>query len=136
MNDTVALLLEWIIKGVILVVILLSGFAYTTLLERKVLAWIQFRVGPNRTGPFGLLQPAADGVKLIFKEELVPTFAYKFAFFLAPVLTVVPAFIIMAVIPWGESVEMFGRMIPLGISNIDVGVLYILSIASACHLMV
>jgi NADH-quinone oxidoreductase subunit H len=130
MNDTTALLLEWIIKGVILVVILLTGFAYTTLLERKLLAWIQFRVGPNRTGPFGLLQPAADGVKLIFKEEFVPAMAYKLAYFMAPVMTAVPAFVIMAVVPWGESVEIFGRMVPLGITNIDVGVLYILSVAS------
>lgn len=124
------IILEWTIKSVILFAILVTGFAYTTFLERRLLARIQVRVGPNRAGPFGFLQPAADGIKLIFKEELIPAAAYKTIFILAPILTVLPALIITAVVPWGGNVELFGRTIPLGITNINVGVLYILSVAS------
>ncbi|HUV92938.1 MAG TPA: NADH-quinone oxidoreductase subunit H, partial [Anaerolineales bacterium] len=74
------LILEWIIKAVLMLLILLIGFAYTTYLERKVLARMQVRYGPNRAGPKGLLQPVADGVKLIFKEELIPAKADKLLF--------------------------------------------------------
>ncbi len=126
----VAFLIEWTIKSVILVVVLLIGFAYLTFYERKALARIQVRIGPNRAGPGGWLQPLADAVKLIFKEELVPGRSYKAIFFLAPIITVVPAFIIMAVIPWGATVTIFGREVPLSVANINIGVLYILAIAS------
>ncbi|HUF37105.1 MAG TPA: NADH-quinone oxidoreductase subunit NuoH [Anaerolineales bacterium] len=125
-----ALVIEWVVKSALLVFILATGFAYTTFYERKLLARIQVRVGPNRVGPGGWLQPAADGLKLIFKEELIPARADKFLFVLAPIITVIPAFIIMAVIPWGTSVTLFGREIPLVIADINVGVLYILSVAS------
>lgn len=125
-----ALILEWTIKSVILVAILVTGFAYTTFLERRLLARIQVRVGPNRAGPFGFLQPAADGIKLIFKEELIPAAAYKTVFILAPILTVLPALVITAVVPWGGNLELFGRTVPLGITNVNVGILYILSVAS------
>lgn len=125
-----ALILEWTIKSVILVAILVTGFAYTTFLERRLLARIQVRVGPNRAGPFGFLQPAADGIKLIFKEELIPAAAYKIVFILAPILTVLPALVITAVVPWGGNLELFGRTVPLGITNVNVGILYILSVAS------
>jgi NADH-quinone oxidoreductase subunit H len=125
-----ALILEWTIKCVILLAILVTGFAYTTFLERRLLARIQVRVGPNRAGPFGFLQPMADGIKLIFKEELIPASAFKTIFILAPIITVIPALVITAVVPWGGNVELFGRTIPLGITNINVGILYILSVAS------
>lgn len=124
------MIFEWIIKSVILVLVLLTGFAYTTYYERRLLARIQVRIGPNRAGPLGLLQPVADGVKLIFKEELIPDNAYKFIFVLAPIITVIPAFVILAVVPWGTNITLFGREIFLGISDINVGVLYILSVAS------
>jgi NADH-quinone oxidoreductase subunit H len=125
-----ALLLEWIIKSVFMIVILLTGFAYLTFYERKALARIQVRIGPNRAGPGGWLQPAADGLKLIFKEELVPAEAYKLMFMLAPVITLVPAWIILAVVPWGDKITLFGREISLSITNSNVGVLYITAIAS------
>jgi len=125
------LILEWIIKGFVLTLILLGGFAYLTLYERRALARIQSRVGPNRAGPFGILQPIADAVKLIFKEELTPAKADKLLFLLAPVITVVPAVVITAVIPWGrDSFTIFGRTITPYIADINVGVLYIMSIAS------
>ena len=125
------LILEWIIKGFVLTLILLGGFAYLTLYERRALARIQARIGPNRAGPFGILQPIADAVKLIFKEELTPALADKLLFLLAPVLTVVPAVVITAVVPWGkQSFSLFGRDITPYIADINVGVLYIMSIAS------
>jgi len=125
------LILEWIIKGFVLTLILLGGFAYLTLYERRALARIQSRIGPNRAGPFGILQPIADAVKLIFKEELTPAKADKLLFLLAPVITVVPAVVITAVIPWGrDSFTLFGRTITPYIADINVGVLYIMSIAS------
>ncbi len=122
--------LEWFIKALILIFALLGGFAYLTFYERRALARIQTRIGPNRAGPFGLLQPIADAVKLIFKEELTPAKAYKFVFFLAPILTVVPSIIIAAVIPWGTSINLFGREIKLYLADINVGVLYFTAIAS------
>jgi NADH-quinone oxidoreductase subunit H len=124
------LLLEWVVKSAILLAILLTGFAYTTLYERKLAARIQIRIGPNRVGPRGLLQPLADAIKLIFKEELIPASAYKVVFLLAPVLTALPALVILAVVPWGSSIELFGRTISLGIADINLAVLYILSVAS------
>jgi len=126
-----ALLLEWVIKSAVIIMIILGGFAYLTLFERRVLARMQTRIGPNRAGPWGLLQPVADGIKLIFNEELIPAQADRVLFILAPVITVVPALIILAVIPLGPEVTLFGRSYYLGLaSNINVGVLYILAVAS------
>ena len=125
-----ALVLEWVIKSFILVMVLLTGFAYLTWYERKLLSRMQVRYGPNRAGKFGLLQPIADAVKLIFKEELTPNEVEKVLFILAPIVTVVPAVVITATVPWGPSIEVFGRTINLYIANIDVGVLYVTAIAS------
>jgi NADH-quinone oxidoreductase subunit H len=125
-----ALILEWIIKSLILILGLTVGFAYVTLYERRFLARIQSRIGPNRAGKFGLLQPVADAVKLIFKEELIPTNADKFIFILAPVITVIPALIVLAVIPLGEPIRLFGRQIALYISDVNVGVVYIMAVTS------
>jgi NADH-quinone oxidoreductase subunit H len=125
-----ALILEWVIKSIILLVVMLTGFAYLTFYERRALARIQVRIGPNRAGPGGWLQPVADGIKLIFKEELIPAQAYKIIFMLAPIITVVPALVILGVVPWGDTVTIFGREITLYLTNINVGVLYIMSVAS------
>lgn len=122
--------LEWVLKGFILCLILLGGFAYLTLYERRALARMQVRVGPNRAGPQGVLQPIADAVKLIFKEEFTPAKVYKVVFILAPVLTVVPSLIIGAVIPLGTSFNLFGREINLYVADLNVGILYVMSIAS------
>jgi len=122
--------LEWVVKSLIVIFALLTGFAYLTLYERRALARIQTRIGPNRAGPQGLLQPIADAVKLIFKEELTPSKADRIMFFWAPVITLVPSIIIAAVIPWGTSFTAFGRTITLYVADINVGVLYLMSIAS------
>ena len=127
---TLALVIEWIIKAIVLILVLLTGFAYLTLYERKALARIQMRVGPNRAGPWGILQPIADAVKLIFKEELMPARADKLLFFLAPIVTLVPALVITAVVPWGPDLHVFGYTITLYIADVNVGVLYIMSVAS------
>jgi len=122
--------LEWFLKGLIMCLLLLTGFIVLTWYERRALARIQTRIGPNRAGPFGLLQPFADAIKLVFKEEYTPRGVYKVIFILAPVLTVVPSLIIAAVIPLGPSFELFGRTINLYVADLNVGVLYLMSIAS------
>ncbi len=103
---------------------------YTTYAERKVAAVIQDRYGPNRAGPFGLLQPVADGMKLFFKEEIIPSNANKFLFILGPSLAMITAMLTGAVIPWGDKVELFGRTIELQIADINIGVLYVFGVVS------
>lgn len=124
------LILEWIVKSVIILLFCVTGFAYLTFYERRALARIQVRIGPNRAGPKGWFQPVADGIKLIFKEEVIPGQAYKIVFLLAPIITVFPALVILAVIPWGTEITVFGREISLYLTDINVGVLYLISIAS------
>ncbi|MBN2554853.1 MAG: NADH-quinone oxidoreductase subunit NuoH [Anaerolineales bacterium] len=124
---TIALLLEWVIKSIIIIVIILGGFAYLTLFERRTLAFMQSRIGPNRAGPWGLLQPVADGIKLIFKEELIPAQADKILFVIAPVITVVPALILLAVIPFGPRIGQYDLGLAAGV---NIGVLYIMAVSS------
>ena len=119
-----------VLKVGVLFVGLLTAIAYTTYLERKVVALIQNRVGPNMTGPFGLLQPVADAIKLIFKEEVIPDKANKFFYSFAPMLSFTTACMAIAVIPVGSSFELFGRRIDLLISDINVGILFIFAATS------
>ncbi len=130
MSTVTSIVIEAFIKSALMVFVLATAFAYLTLAERKIAAFIQVRKGPNRVGPWGLLQPAADGIKLLFKEEIVPAGADKMLFFLAPILTMIPAIVIMAVVPIGPDIELFGRVVHLSISDLNVGLLYILSVAS------
>ena len=124
------LIIEWVIKAIVILLFCVTGFAYLTFYERRALARIQVRIGPNRAGPSGWFQPVADGIKLIFKEEVIPARAYKVLFVLAPMITVFPALVILAVIPWGSAITVFGRTIPLYLTDISVGVLYLVAIAS------
>ncbi len=124
------LILEWIVKAIVILLFCVTGFAYVTFFERRALARMQVRIGPNRAGPSGWLQPVADGIKLIFKEELIPSQANKVVFILAPIITVFPALVILAVIPWGANITVFGRQIPLYLTDLNVGVLYLVAIAS------
>lgn len=113
--------LNWIIRMVIFILCLLTAFAYLTLTERRVLAWFQWRVGPNRVGPWGLFQPIADGVKAILKQEMIPRKSDKILYLLAPVITFAAGFSMFAVIPVGERVWL---------SNIAVGALIFLGLSS------
>jgi len=119
-----------LLKIVILLNAVLVSVSYMTLLERKVIAWVQSRLGPMRVGPRGVLQPIADALKLMMKEDITPARADKWVFTLAPMMVLVPALIVFAVIPFGPEVNLFGRLEPLYITDINVGLLYIVSVAS------
>jgi NADH-quinone oxidoreductase subunit H len=120
--------------SLIIFVSLLGGFAYTTWLERRFVALIQHRKGPNRVGPFGLFQPVADGIKLIFKEDITPTGADKIVFWMAPVITAMPALMVVAVVPLMPSVPIWiaGKwyIIRMSLADINVGVVYVLAITT------
>lgn len=103
---------------------------YSTYAERKVAAFLQDRLGPDRAGPFGILQPLADGVKMFMKEEIVPANASKWLFMVGPGLAMLCACIGTAVIPWGQDLNINGRVIPLQVTDINVGVLYIFGVVS------
>jgi len=118
------------IKIAVVLVVLLTLCAYATLLERKLVARFQSRIGPNRAGPKGILQPVADFVKLLFKEDLTPAGANRFIFTLAPVMAFIPAFMAIAVIPFGDSVTLFGRRFDLIISDFNIGILFIFAAGS------
>ncbi len=118
--------------GVVFGIVLLTVM-FLTLAERKVIAWMQDRMGPMEVGPYGILQPIADGLKLFFKEDIVPAGANRFLFSLAPILALVPALIGFAVIPFGPNltVELFGiQFKPFVISDVNIGILYILAFTS------
>jgi NADH-quinone oxidoreductase subunit H len=119
-----------VIKSVITLVILLTAVAYTVWLERKVVGHMQNRWGPSRVGPFGLLQPAADGLKFLFKEDLTPPHVYKPLYIAAPLLAVICALTSIAVIPFGNWVMIGSRAIPLEITDVNIGLLLILGVTS------
>ncbi len=110
--------------------VVLTLAAYLVFAERKVLAWIQDRKGPNRAGPFGLLQPLADLIKLLTKEDFRPAGADKWLFYLAPAMAAIPAILTFAVIPFGAPVNLFGREIPLQVADLNVGLLFFMALSS------
>ncbi len=116
------------VMGIVLLTVM-----FLTLAERKVLGWMQDRMGPMEVGPYGVLQPIADGLKLFFKEDIIPAGANRFLFSLAPILALVPALIGFAVIPFGpdRTIELFGLQVkPFVISDINIGILYVLAFTS------
>ena len=120
-------------KFILIAVVVMSSLViamYATFAERKVAAVLQDRRGPNRAGPFGLLQPLADGLKLFFKEEIIPNFSSKFLFILGPCLAMLTAMMTSAVIPWGDKVHFFDRDISLQIADVNIGILYIFGVVS------
>ena len=119
-----------VIKIVVGLAVLLGIVAYTVWLERKVIGHIQNRWGPTRVGPFGLLQPLADGLKFILKEDLVPSNVYRTLYIAAPILSLTLSLLSLSVIPVGESVTLLGRKTPLQISDVNIGLLLILGITS------
>jgi NADH-quinone oxidoreductase subunit H len=123
-------LLIHLIRVAVIFVAFLGCVAYLVWLERKLLGHIQIRVGPKRVGPYGLLQPIADFIKLLSKEDLTPPGAHQWLFRAAPVFSLVPALLSMAVIPFGSSIRLFGREIAIGIADLNVAVLYVFAMSS------
>jgi NADH-quinone oxidoreductase subunit H len=135
-ENMVLLQIDWwfiIGKLVLIAVIVTTALLvamYSTYAERKIAAFLQDRRGPNRAGPFGLLQPVADGVKLFMKEEIIPTLSSKTLFVLGPFLAMMTATMTSAVIPWGSTIDIAGRQVPLQIADINIGILYIFGVIS------
>jgi NADH-quinone oxidoreductase subunit H len=130
------LTLDWFLvleKFILIAIIIFASLGialYTTFAERKVAAILQDRPGPNRAGPFGLLQPLADGVKMFTKEEIIPTHANKWLFIIGPGLAMTAALMTCAVIPWGGTIELFDRKINLQITDLNIAILYIFAVVS------
>lgn len=118
------------VKSALLLFILLTACAYMTLLERRLLGKFQVRYGPNRVGPFGLLQPLADGLKLIFKESFMPARVDVLVYWLAPAISMITALFVYAVIPFGPEVTLFGQRVPLRLADVNVGILVVLATSS------
>ena len=119
-----------VIKVAAVIGVMLGIVAYTVMAERWICAWIQERIGPNRVGPFGLLQPLADGLKLILKEDVLPHHVKKGLYTLAPTLVMMPALINMAVIPWGSTLPIAGREVKCVIADLNIGILFVFAFTS------
>jgi NADH-quinone oxidoreductase subunit H len=119
-----------VIKIVVVLAVVLLVVAYMTFAERKFLSYMQVRIGPNRVGPRGWLQPIADGLKLFVKEDLIPGRAERFIFALAPVLIFAPALLVFAVIPFGEPFEAFGITVQPYLADINIALLFVLAVSS------
>ncbi|MBI2149393.1 MAG: NADH-quinone oxidoreductase subunit NuoH [Acidobacteria bacterium] len=121
-----------LVKIALIMAVLPLVVAALTLAERKVIAWMQVRLGPMRVGPWGLLQPIADPIKLLLKEDIIPDRADRWVFILAPVVTLIPAFIVFAVIPFGppDAIRILGKPISFYVTDLNIGLLYVLSISS------
>jgi NADH-quinone oxidoreductase subunit H len=124
------LLIEKSVLVVLLFLVSLGIAAYSTYFERKLAAWIQDRVGPDRAGPFGILQPIADGTKMFLKEDFIPKNADKWLFIIGPGIAMFTALITSAIIPWGTDLELFGRQITLQVTDFNIGILYLFAVLS------
>jgi NADH-quinone oxidoreductase subunit H len=129
MNWLIGLIVLLIKIGVMLGALLLAA-SYLVWLERKLLARFQIRLGPNRAGVFGLLQPIADAVKLLTKEDIIPAQADAFIFQLAPAVVAMTALLMFAVVPVGPDIEIFGHPVPMVITDLNVGLLYVFALSS------
>ena len=129
-NDFVDALIEYAIKSIIVVALLMASFGYLTLAERKILGRMQSRYGPNRVGPFGLLQPLADGLKLLLKEQITPREVKLLIYLSAPALSMFVALMAFAIIPIGPPFFALGHVRLLAMANVNIGILYALSILS------
>lgn len=130
LDPLVVSIIQALVKSLIILVALLTAFAYLTFIERKVVARIQVRVGPNRVGPLGLLQPLADGIKMIFKEDITPAQADKVVYTLAPGIAVATAILAWAVIPISPSIMIAGFKIDFYLADVNIALLYLLAIGS------
>jgi NADH-quinone oxidoreductase subunit H len=128
-SDTLDILLL-LAKLTVLYGVVMTAAAYLVLAERRVLAWIQDRKGPNRVGPLGLLQPLADVIKMLTKEDVCPNGADRWLFYLAPAMAAIPAILTFAVIPFGPPLTLFDRDIPLQLVDLNIGLLFFLALSS------
>lgn len=110
--------------------VILTTAAYLVYAERRILGWIQDRKGPNRVGPMGLLQPVADVIKMITKEDMLPAAADKWLFYLAPAMAAIPAAMTFAVVPFGAPLNIFGRQLPMQVADLHVGMLFFMALSS------
>src|SRR5512147_667707 len=118
------------VKVVIVIVAVLTGCAYATYMERKVVAYMQHRIGPSYAGPYGLLQPLADAIKMAFKEDIVPDRVERITYALAPILAFVPSLLSFAVVPFSADFSLVGRQVTGVISDLNIGVLFIFAVTS------
>jgi len=118
------------VKAVVVAIVLLQCVPFLVWLERRLMGRFQVRLGPNRVGPFGLIQPIADSIKLLFKESIITNSADKFLFHLAPAIVVFTAIVSFAAIPFGEPITIFGESIGLWVANLDIGLLFIFAVSS------
>jgi NADH-quinone oxidoreductase subunit H len=125
-----AFIIITMIKVAVVIIAVLTGCAYATWLERKLIGHIQHRIGPNLAGPYGLLQPIADAIKLAFKEDFVPDNVEKVTYSVAPLIAFIPALLSFAVIPFGDSVTILGHKIDMVISDLNIGILFIFAVTS------
>ncbi len=118
------------VKTILVVSVCMLILAYLTLAELKLMGYIQLRHGPNRVGYWGILQPIADGIKAFMKEEVTPANADKKVFRIAPIISIAAPMLLLAVIPFGDTVTLFGREFTLYLSNPDIGILFVLGIST------
>jgi NADH-quinone oxidoreductase subunit H len=123
-------MLSKIILIVVLFAVTLGIAAYLTLIERKVAAWLQDRIGPDRAGPWGILQPLADAGKMFFKEDFIPANAEKWLFIMGPGIAMFTALMTGSVIPWSTDLELFGQTVALQVADINIGILFIMGFLS------
>ncbi len=128
--ETIFFVVVTAVKNIMVISLLLLFVAYMTLIERKVLGRVQVRFGPNRVGPFGLLQPIADGIKSFTKEDLIPAEADKPVFIIAPAICIFTALSMFAVVPFGAPFELLGRQVKLVVADVDIGLLYVFAMAT------
>lgn len=119
-----------IVKMIVIFAAVMLTMTYITLAERKILGYMQIRPGPNRVGPWGLLQPIADGIKLFLKEDIIPDKAYKAVFVIAPAMAMIPAVMTLAVVPFGPEMNVFGRKVTAYMADVNIGILYIFAVSS------
>jgi NADH-quinone oxidoreductase subunit H len=118
------------VKVVVVITVVLTGCAYATYMERKVLAFMQHRIGPNTAGPYGLLTPIADAIKMAFKEDIVPDNVERITYALAPILAFVPSMLTFAVVPFSTDLSLAGRQVTGVISDLNIGILFVFAVTS------
>ena len=128
-NNPLLFIVAMLVKIGVVFGVVMGMVAYATYFERKIIGRMQTRLGPTMTGPLGLLQPIADGMKLFFKEDIIPAKANKVGFLVAPVLLLAPALITIAVVPFANDIELFGYIIPMQVTDLNIGILYVFALA-------